>query len=546
MATRIKRYEAQVEDYDALLARIESEMGPGAELETRRFRRGSFLGLFGGKWMVEVVAILELGNEQPPADTKPGAAATVNDMVGEPDPKQDGPPEPAVPPAGRPRQVDLTADEPVGIEDAPGPAAGPEPAKDKTESGVKPAEPTRVPKATAKPAGAEARITTDALRFASQQEKGNAVEPAAEQKTPKPVPESVAGPAVEPAPAAKEQPAVDDTGGSQEISELKESISELKETIKLLAEQQKEVLARPPEPAKAPQPEDEVLKSDIGLLEARVADPVALDRSAGMQDAQRRVYDRLLDWNIRSYDAMELINNALAGTADGPLPGEDEMLKLIFRDICRNILVSEGIQLNPSPPGKVVALVGATGVGKTTTIAKLAAHFAFQNNARVSFVSLDNYRIAAAEQLRTYADIMGLDLDIVFSHDEFDQVLTERRSCDLTLVDTAGRSPTNTKQIYELREIFSAHPPDEIHLVVSASTKADDMRMLLDNFEPLSYDHVIISKLDETRSLGCLYNLSKYCQLPISYFTVGQSVPEDIRTANLSFVRTWIEQGRIT
>ena len=85
-----------------------------------------------------------------------------------------------------------------------------------------------------------------------------------------------------------------------------------------------------------------------------------------------------------------------------------------------------------------------------------------------------------------------------------------------------------------------------MHLVVSASTKADDLRMLLENFAPLSYDHVIVSKLDETRSLGCLYNLVKHCPLPISYFTVGQSVPEDIRTASLSFVRTWIEQGRIS
>jgi flagellar biosynthesis protein FlhF len=140
---------------------------------------------------------------------------------------------------------------------------------------------------------------------------------------------------------------------------------------------------------------------------------------------------------------------------------------------------------------------------------------------------------------------MGLDLDIVFSKAEFDTILSRRRSSDLILIDTAGRSPNNTKQIHELREIFTAHPPDEVHLVMAAGTRRDDMRLILDAFKPLSYDHVIVSKLDETRSLGALFNLTRSCTLPISYFAVGQSVPEDIRTATLPFVKQWISQGRV-
>ena len=360
--------------------------------------------------------------------------------------------------------------------------------------------------------------------------------------------------------------------------DLKSSILELQQTMRQLIEQQHQMLSvnaqavapagisiatdgPQPEPAdiEVAAPVDSSMPSsavtpkpmDPQRPRVSVVDPFTIDPAAMLESIQRKAYDKLLDWNIGPYDALDLINTALA-TSEAPLPQDaTELLSRITAEICRNILLSGGIKLRKSPPGKVVALIGATGVGKTTTIAKLAANFAFQQGKRVSLVSLDNYRIAAAEQLRTYTDIMGIDLDIVFSREEFDQVLSVRRHNDLVLIDTAGRSPLNVKQIEELRDLFSAHPPDEVHLVLAAPTKADDLRMIIENFLPLSYDYIIVSKLDETRSLGCLYNICKHSPLiagrdvPISYFTVGQSVPEDIRTAELPFIQSWIEQGRI-
>jgi flagellar biosynthesis protein FlhF len=491
MPTRIKRYEERLEQLDELLARIEAEMGPDAEVERRDFTRGKFLGLFGGTRMVELVATVEV----PAFDAVVQAAPTPGWMEPAPSPRH------AAPFAGR-----------ASAAVAPSaPASAPPP-----PSAAPPAPPLAAPMLLA---------------------------PAAQAGAPQPKPEA----AVEP------QASAEHSG----IQELKDSIRELHETMRLLIEQQRAAQApshRPTPPSVAEPPVAEAATATASAPRAgpaTVVDPAAVDPAMALESAPRAAYDRLLDWNIGPYDALELINVALS-VPDAPPPRDgEELLARVSRDICRNVLLAGGIKLHRSPPGKVVALIGATGVGKTTTIAKLAAYFAFQQSQRVSLVSLDNYRIAAAEQLRTYTEIMGIDLDIVFSRDEFDQVLTVRRQNDLVLIDTAGRSPLNTKQIYELRDIFGAHPPDEVHLVLAAPTKADDLRLILESFLPLAFDYIVVSKLDETRSLGCLYNINRYASaiagrnVPISYFTVGQSVPEDLRAAELPFIQAWIEQGRI-
>lgn len=521
MATRIKRYEVPARELDSLLARIESEMGPDAELETRHFQRGGFLGLIGGQQMVEVIAVLSLGDREP---MQPAATQSILANGGQGDEGGDGSREPAAQKEGAKVDVlagpaapsvhdehllDVTADAPVlPVEEVPA-----------VVEDVAPGVESPAREAAEAPLAVE-RITADAQRSAAK--------PPRQLRQEKPV-----QPYVEP--SIEADSTADDVGVSKsEFAALRNSITDLKVTIDQLVNER----AAPDAPAHT--------KEKSTKKKVPVADPASLYRGTDMAATERGVYDRLLNWNIMPMDAIELLNTALSAWDSEQAPGEEDLLKLVFKHICRSILLSEGIHLRTHPPGKVVALVGATGVGKTTTIAKLAAQFAFQQGKRVSLVSLDNYRIAAAEQLRTYGEIMGLDLDIVFSREEFDQVLTARRTSDLVLVDTAGRSPVNVKQICELRDIFRAHPPDEVHLVVSASTKADDLRMQLENFEALSFEHVILSKLDETQSLGCLFNLSKYCRYPISYFTVGQSVPEDVRTASLSFVRTWIEQGRIS
>ncbi len=257
---------------------------------------------------------------------------------------------------------------------------------------------------------------------------------------------------------------------------------------------------------------------------------------------QQAAINEVMEWDISPTDATELVQRAMSNGPEMTTTVE-MLLKKVKRVIYGDVIITEGIKSPETSTGKVVVVIGATGVGKTTTIAKIAAGFLLGGKHRVALVSIDTYRIAAAEQLKTYAEIMGLSLDVVFNKSEFDQVLTERRRDHLVLVDTAGRSPLNREQMDQLRDFLASHPPDEIHLVVDAATKRSDLKAYLERFNRIGFDALILSKLDETGSLGTLFNISRLTRKPISYFTFGQSVPQDISPATLSFIRSWVESG---
>jgi flagellar biosynthesis protein FlhF len=196
-------------------------------------------------------------------------------------------------------------------------------------------------------------------------------------------------------------------------------------------------------------------------------------------------------------------------------------------------------QFLPAPPWRfgerpyVVPLVGPTGVGKTTTIAKLAAMHALTLGHKVGLLTVDTYRVAAVEQLRAYADILSLPLAVVYSPQEAPAALERLSDCELVLVDTAGRSPHATAQMEELPAFFAAMGQVHAHLVFSATTRESDLVEVLTSFSahvPLA--GLIATKLDETRTYGCLYNAVRLTGQPIAYTTHGQSVPDDIITAD--------------
>jgi flagellar biosynthesis protein FlhF len=177
---------------------------------------------------------------------------------------------------------------------------------------------------------------------------------------------------------------------------------------------------------------------------------------------------------------------------------------------------------------RLVALVGPTGVGKTTTLAKLAAHFRLRENHRVGLVTVDTYRMAAVEQLRSYAEIIDLPLEVVNSPGAMQQAASRMPDVDLVLMDTAGCSPRDTVKIHDLKLLLAAAGADEIHLVLSSVASVASLACSIDGFAPTGVTALLLTKLDEASSLGSLLPILHRGRLPLSYTTHGQAVPDDI------------------
>ena len=179
----------------------------------------------------------------------------------------------------------------------------------------------------------------------------------------------------------------------------------------------------------------------------------------------------------------------------------------------------------------LVALVGPTGVGKTTTIAKLAAHYRLRERLRVGLITVDTYRIAAVEQLRTYADIIDLPMEVVSTPREMRQAVARLSDLDLVLMDTAGRCPRDEVRIQELKSMLAEAQPDEVHLVLSCVAGAAGLAKNAERFASVGTTALILTKLDEATGLGNLLPLLRTSRLPVSYLTNGQNVPDDIEAA---------------
>lgn len=254
------------------------------------------------------------------------------------------------------------------------------------------------------------------------------------------------------------------------------------------------------------------------------------------------LYLRLIESEVQPVVAAEILKQV--GATGSSLSGSQAQQQFIS-SLTSSLKVAGPLKLKKGGP-LVVAFVGPTGGGKTTTLAKLAAHCCITKKKKVSIITADTYRIAAIEQIRMFADIIKVGLKVVFSTDEVADALRECVADDIVLVDTAGRSQRNVEHMDDLRLLIESLHADEVHLVLSATTKDGDLIDCIDRYRPLGVNRLIFTKLDETGHVGNLLNSIHRSDIPVAYFTTGQSVPDDIEVAQASRLLQRLLGGRAT
>lgn len=244
-----------------------------------------------------------------------------------------------------------------------------------------------------------------------------------------------------------------------------------------------------------------------------------------------QLYTELLDGDVDEELARDLIFRVRRHVKPEQLHDHDYCKSLLTGSVESDFRIASPIKPTPGRR-RVVALVGPTGVGKTTTIAKLAANFRLRDGIKLGLVTVDTYRVAAVEQLRTYAEIIDLPMKVVTSPLEMRRALDELVGLDLVLIDTGGRSPRDELKIQELKSLLAEAQVDEVHLVLSLMAGITNLKSACDKFSAANTTALILTKLDEAAGMGSLLTAARKLPLPVSYLTTGQDVPDDIEAAN--------------
>ena len=251
-----------------------------------------------------------------------------------------------------------------------------------------------------------------------------------------------------------------------------------------------------------------------------------------MEQFMKLLYNTMLENEVNEKYANQIIDEI--EKSNKPNMPFDYALSNIYQKMILKFGKPAGV--TPAAQGpKMIFFIGPTGVGKTTTIAKIASRFCVDGGRKVALLTADTYRIAAAEQLRTYANILEVPFRIIYSVEEISQAIRDFKDYDYILVDTAGHSHQNTEQKEVMKELI--HSVDgiiekEVFLVLSATTKYRDLLSIADTYSDVTDYKLIFTKLDETTTLGNLLNLKLYTGAPLSYVTCGQNVPDDIEDFN--------------
>ncbi|WP_059172722.1 flagellar biosynthesis protein FlhF [Bacillus sp. FJAT-27445] len=283
-------------------------------------------------------------------------------------------------------------------------------------------------------------------------------------------------------------------------------------------------------------PETEVLKeiSEVkGLIHSMLKSGVEEKKVPGPLDKWvTHLEDQEVDQEVIQYIAKKL-------DQPGRRVGEEELgrqLLGIVTELFRDGIATETEKNTPGGPPSLITLVGPTGVGKTTTIAKLAAVRAFQKKQRVGLLTSDTFRIAAVEQLLTYADILNIPLEVVMKEDELETAMKVMKGRHVVFMDTAGRNYLERQYINEVSQFLRYDTRQENYLVLSMATRWRDMKKIVEQMKAVPIDKLILTKWDETTCYGAALNMAYHYPYPLAYICTGQEVPQDIMPADAEFM----------
>ncbi len=310
---------------------------------------------------------------------------------------------------------------------------------------------------------------------------------------------------------------------AQNVNQLQAEINQLKELMQQLTQAQLD--SRVETTASFVQPQPQPVQETRGQQVASLSQ-VKPSSPHSLKDLLDLMVERGID-----HEAAATIARFAAPQMNERQRQEPDQCRDFLTGTIASLVQTSGPLWSPGEPQKRISLVGTTGVGKTTTIAKLAAEAMTQSGARVALVTIDTYRIAAVEQLKVYGEIMGLPVEVVLSPEQLQEAFRRHQDKDLILIDTAGRSPRDEDQIEELNQFLGKESKVENCLVLAAPTEERLQQKTLEAFSSLPLSRLIFTKLDETDRCGTLINIPIQCNLPLAYLTNGQQVPEDLLRA---------------
>jgi len=242
-------------------------------------------------------------------------------------------------------------------------------------------------------------------------------------------------------------------------------------------------------------------------------------------------YNNLLKNEVEADIAKRIID--LVNKKTGGNSSVNDTASVLYNIIGEVLGKPETIKLRQDGKPTVIIFIGPTGVGKTTTLAKIAANYTLNFKKNVGLITADTYRIAAVEQLKTYAEILGIPINVIYSPNEIGDAINNLSDRDIILIDTAGRSFNNKAQFDELKTLAGASHADEVYLVLSATTSTRNSREILKHYSFIKDYKLIFTKMDEAPVAGIILNTKYLTGKSLSYITTGQNVPDDIEVANV-------------